>query len=262
MSFRQILPLAVLVTACLPASALAATATVTGDDGNPVALSTTAPISIRNMDVTTEVTVATAEATYYTSQVFDAAGTPASSLASCRTTRFSPTAKNFVDYRGNGTYTLLLRYFASADSNCTGTANESQPSSTRSTPAPRSPHRPSGCSRGCRTRSLTRTHQIPVALNPGAIIYEVRYARGGVAGPRRRDLRPLGGDVREPHHRARGLPVRQARALADRRAREVGDLLHPVERAGERQRDRAVRPRGRHVPRRPRPELQAARSGP
>ena len=43
------------------------------------------------------------------SQVFDAAGTPASSLASCRTTRFTPTAKNFVDYRGNGTYTSLLR---------------------------------------------------------------------------------------------------------------------------------------------------------
>ncbi len=38
MSFRQIFPLAVLVTALLlPASALAGTATVTGDDGNPVA---------------------------------------------------------------------------------------------------------------------------------------------------------------------------------------------------------------------------------
>ena len=30
---------------------------------------------------------------------------------------------------------------------------------------------------------VTRTHQIPVALNPGAITYEVRYARGGVTGP-------------------------------------------------------------------------------
>jgi len=180
MSFRQILPLAVLVTAFLPASALAATATVTGDDGNPAALNTTAPISIRNLAVTTEVTVSTAEAPYYTSQVFDAAGTPASNLASCRATRFSPTAKNFVDYRGNGTYTLRLRRFAA--SNCSGTASEvSFPYTVNAGTAVTAPT----------LRLLTRlpndfrirTHQIPVALNPGAITYEVRFARGGVAGP-------------------------------------------------------------------------------
>ena len=180
MSFRQILPLAVLVTAFLPASALASTATVTGDDGNPVALNTAAPISIRNMAVTTEVTVPTAETPYYTSQVFDAAGTPASSLASCRATSVTPTAKNFVDYRGNGTYTLRLRRFAA--SNCTGTASElsfqytvnagtavTAPILRLLTRLPNS--------------FLTRTHQIPVALNPGALSYEIRYARGGVVGP-------------------------------------------------------------------------------
>ena len=180
MSFRQIIPLAVLVTAFLPASALAATATVTGDDGNPAALSTTAPISIRNMAVTTEVSVSTAETPYYTSQVFDAAGTPASTLASCRATRFSPTAKNFVDYRGNGTYTLRLRRFAASD--CSGTASELSFQYTVN----------AGTAVTAPTLRLltrlpnsfsTRVHQIPVALNPGAVTYEIRYARGGVAGP-------------------------------------------------------------------------------
>jgi len=183
MSFRQIFPLAVLVTALLlPASALAGTATVTGDDGNPVALSTTAPISIRNMDVKTEVSVPTTDTPYYTSQVFDPAGTPASSIASCRASRYSPTATNFAEYRGNGTYTLLLRYFPAADTDCNGTAREfrfqyavnagtavTAPALKLLTRLPNS--------------FATRTHQIPVALNPGAITYEVRYARGGVTGP-------------------------------------------------------------------------------
>ena len=127
-------------------------------------------------------TVSTTEATYYTSQVFDAAGTPASSLASCRATRFSPTAKNFVDYRGNGTYTLRLRYSLRGRPTATapptrrrfrytvnaGTA-VTAPTLRLLTRLPNS--------------FVTRTHQIPVALNPGAITYEVRYARGGVAGP-------------------------------------------------------------------------------
>jgi hypothetical protein len=182
MRFRKILPLAVLVTAILPASALAASATVTGDDGNPVALSLAAPISIRNMDVKTEVSVPTSDSPYYTSQVFDAAGTAASSIASCRASRFSPTATNFVDYRGNGTYTLLLRYFTSSDSDCNGTAREHRfqytvnAGTAVTAPTVRLLTRlPNSFS--------TRVHQLPVALNPGAITYEIRYARGGVAGP-------------------------------------------------------------------------------
>jgi hypothetical protein len=184
MSFRQILPLAVLVTVLLPATALAApTVTVTGDDGNPVPLNALAPVSIRNMDVTVDIAVPTTDTRYYTSQVFDAAGTPASSLNTCRTTQFLPTARNFTDYRGNGTYTVVLRYYNTAgDSDCNGAVTERRfgytvnagtavtaPTLRLLTRLPNS--------------FLTRTHQIPVALNPGAVTYEVRYARGGVAGP-------------------------------------------------------------------------------
>src|SRR5690348_10554589 len=52
----------------LPATASAATATVTGDDGNPVALTTSAPVQIRNMDVQADVVVGSSEAPYYTSR--------------------------------------------------------------------------------------------------------------------------------------------------------------------------------------------------
>ncbi|MEO8690927.1 MAG: hypothetical protein ABI611_22270, partial [Solirubrobacteraceae bacterium] len=95
MSFRQVFPLAVLVTALLPASAFAATTvTVTGDDGNPIPLNAVEPVSIRNMDVTAEVNVPTT-APFYTTQVLDAAGIPASSLSPCRETRYGPTWKNY-----------------------------------------------------------------------------------------------------------------------------------------------------------------------
>ena len=265
MSFRQILPLAVLVTALMPASALAATTvTVTGDDGNPVAAERgRARDASATWTSTADVNVPTTDTPYYTSQVLDPAGAPASSLSPAATTRYSPTAKNFTDYRGNGTYSVVLRYF---NGRGTPTATAPRPRRalpvTRSTPASRVATPPGRALTRAPNAFITNTYQLGVALNPGASTYEVRYALGGVAGPRRRDLRPLGRDVRRPHHRARGLPLRQAGPLADRRARQVGQLLHAVERAGERQRDRAVRPRAHLVPRRPRAELQGARPGP
>jgi hypothetical protein len=91
MSFRQILPLAVLVTALVPASALAApTVTVTGDDGNPVPLNTTEPVTIRNMDASADVAVPTTDTRYYTMQVLDGGNAPASPISGCRDTRYSP----------------------------------------------------------------------------------------------------------------------------------------------------------------------------
>ena len=184
MSFRQILPLAVLVTAFLPASALAApTVTVTGDDGNPVPLNAAAPVTIRNMDVTADVTVPQPDTRYYTSQVLDAAGTPASSLSPCRETRFGSTWKNFTNYRGNGTYAVVLRYYnTSGDSDCNGAVTERRLSYTVNagtavaTPPGRALTRDPNA-------FLTKTYQLGVALNPGASTYEVRYARGGVVGP-------------------------------------------------------------------------------
>ena len=184
MSIRQILPLAVLVTAFLPASALAApTVTVTGDDGNPVPLNALAPVTIRNMDVAVDVTVPQTDTRYYTSQVVDAAGAPASSLSSCRETRFLPTARTFTDYRGNGTYAVVLRYYNTVgDSDCNGAVTERRLSYTVN--AGTAVATPPGRALTRDPNSfLTKTYQLGVALNPGALTYEVRYARGGVVGP-------------------------------------------------------------------------------
>src|ERR1041384_7433894 len=65
----------------LPATASATTATVTGDDGNPVALTPSAPISIRNMDVQADVVVGASETPYYTTQTFGPDGVAASTLS-------------------------------------------------------------------------------------------------------------------------------------------------------------------------------------
>jgi hypothetical protein len=180
---RQILLLALALSALAPASAAAApTVTVTGDDGNPVPLNATAATGIRNMDVVADVTVPEAEAHYYTTQVFDQSGTAASSVSPCRVTEFGPNWKNFADYRGNGTYTVLVRYFGTTDSDCNGAAQDRRfqytinagigvtgPPGRLLTRAPNS--------------FSTNAHELGVSLNPGASTYEVRYALGGVTGP-------------------------------------------------------------------------------
>ena len=48
--------IALVALALLPATASAASVTVTGDDGNPLAINNSAPTAIRNMDVQYAVT--------------------------------------------------------------------------------------------------------------------------------------------------------------------------------------------------------------
>ncbi len=184
MPFRQILPLAAVLFATLTASALGATATVTGDDGNPLALSTAGPVAIRNMSVETNMSVTASDnAPFYTTQVLDGAGGPASSVSFCHETRFTPTARNFVDYRGNGTYTLLLRSFPSTDDTCAGTPRAEKRFTFTITGGTAVTAPPGRLLTRTPNSFFTNTHQLAVALNPGALTYEVRYALGGVAGP-------------------------------------------------------------------------------
>jgi hypothetical protein len=111
----------------------------------------------------------------------DPGGTPTSTLTSCRDARYSPTAKNFTDYRGNGTYTVVVRYYGS-NANCSGTGVPRlfrytvNAGTAVTAPAVRLLTRAPNA-------FLTLTYKLGVALNPGASTYEVRYARGGVAGP-------------------------------------------------------------------------------
>lgn len=183
MPHRQIvLILALVVCAVAPASALAApTVTATGDDGNPVPLSTATTVGLRNMDVAADVTVpAETGASSYRTQVVDQAGTLASDASPCRDTEFGSTWTNYANYRGNGTYSVIVRVYP--NDNCAGAVTQrvyryamnaglavTAPPTRVLTRQPNS--------------FLTNTHEIGISLNPGASIYEVRYALGGVAGP-------------------------------------------------------------------------------
>jgi hypothetical protein len=184
MSLRQILPLAGVLSVLLPASALAApTATVTGDDGNQAPLNESEPIGIRNMEVEADVNVPTTDSPYYTTQVFDPAGVAASSLTSCRETRFSPSSRNFADYHGNGTYTVLVRYFPTSNSTCAGAARTQHVFKYTINAGTAVTGPPGRLLTRAPNSFATNPYQLPVALNPGATTYEIRYALGGVTGP-------------------------------------------------------------------------------
>lgn len=184
MSHRHIvLLLALAVATIAPASASAApTVTVTGDDGNQAALNAASPLVLRNMDVTVTVAVPAREAGNYTTQVFGPDNVAVSSLSVCWDPEYTPSSRSFADYRGNGTYTLVLRYYAEADTDCNGAASERRfryvinagvavtaPATRLLTRAPNS--------------LVTNRYELGVGLNPGASNYEVRYALGGVVGP-------------------------------------------------------------------------------
>ena len=66
MSLRPLLPVAAVVFALLPASALAApTVTVTGDDGNPAPLNSAAAVAIRQLDLEVRVSIPATEPTAF-----------------------------------------------------------------------------------------------------------------------------------------------------------------------------------------------------
>lgn len=164
----------------VPATASAATATVTGDDGNPVGLNPAAPVTIHNMDVHADVAVGTSEAPFYTTQTIGPDGVAASSLSPCRQTKYGPSWTNYTDYRGNGTYTVVVRFFST--SACATATKEQRFQWVTSAALGITP--PSGTKLTRRPNSYSSiTYHVPISLNPGASLYEVRYARGGVIGP-------------------------------------------------------------------------------
>jgi hypothetical protein len=176
---KAVLAATALVLA-LPATASAATATVTGDDGNPVGLNPAAPITIRNMDVQADVVVGASEAPYYTTQTFGPDGIAASTLSPCRQTKYGPDWTNYTDYRGNGAYTVVVKFFST--SACSTATKEQRFQWITNAGLGITP--PDGAKLTRRPNSFSSiTYHVPISLNPGATLYEVRYARGGVIGP-------------------------------------------------------------------------------
>ncbi len=159
-----------------PAAARAAvTATVTGDTGSPTPLTAGgAPVALRNMDVQARVHV---DGGSYSVAVADAAGVGATVPTTCSS--LLDTTK-YVDYHGNGTYTLTLTTYT--DTNCKNGAKVAtyqwtvtagvavgQPATALLTRPPNS--------------FSTITQALDFAGNPGAFGYEVKYALGGVVNP-------------------------------------------------------------------------------
>ena len=160
-----------------PAAAQAATATVTGDDGNPVALAPAA--TIRTMSPTVAVSFAPTEKRYALS-ITGPSGAPASYGETCiGTSFFSPER---VNYQGNGTYTVTVR--TSEDDQDTDCAKLGPPQTFTFTiaahtavaaPAARVLLRKPGEFAGL-------TYAFHVDLNPGADTHELRYAAGAALG--------------------------------------------------------------------------------
>jgi hypothetical protein len=172
--------IALAALALLPATASAATVTVTGDDGNPLELNTSAATPIRNMDVQYAATFGAADQAYHKTTVVGPDGATASSGSSCFPKSAVTNVSRYVDYRGNGDYAVIVQTYT--NSACTAGAKEQRflfsiNAGTAITP-------PSGIVLTRLPNSFsTITHKVPVALNPGGFSYEVRYARGGVIGP-------------------------------------------------------------------------------
>jgi hypothetical protein len=177
---RRLLVFALVARAVAPAPALAAPAvTASGNDGDPVPLSTASTVGLRNMDVAASVSVPRSDgAATYRTQVVDQSGTPASDASPCLDTAGSWSSD--TGYRGNGTYSVIVREYPNPS--CAGTpvrrvyryaidagVSVTAPRGRMLTRAPNS--------------SIAIAHAIGVSLNPGASAYEVRYALRGVAGP-------------------------------------------------------------------------------
>jgi hypothetical protein len=167
------LALAALVVA--PAAASAVSVTVTGDDGNAVALTPGAPVSIRYLNPTVSFTPSNER---YSFTVIGPGGQEAAAgSGSCITSA----ATNQVRYQGNGAYTVRVNKYAASGS-CT------TPQST--TDYPFTINGGIGLS-GPPTAVLTRnpgklfrnTLTLPVNLNPGAISNKLFYGHNSPVNP-------------------------------------------------------------------------------
>ena len=172
--------IALAALALLPATASAASVTVTGDDGNPLAINTSAPTAVRQLDVQYAVTFDAADGAYHKTTAVGPDGNAASDGSSCYPKSAIGNISRYVDYKGNGDYAVVVQTFT--NSACTAGAKESRFLFSVGAGTALSP--PTGIVLTRQPNSFsTITHKVPVALNPGGLAYEVKYARGGVLGP-------------------------------------------------------------------------------
>jgi hypothetical protein len=163
--------LALTAAAVAPPTAGAAVGvTVTGDDGNPIALG--GAINIRNMNP--QLGVSSAATDRVTLSVSGPTGAKVASDVSC-VPGYTSSGK-FVDYVGNGTYTVTARTYASGDTNCvTPTATQSLPFTITASTALGQPQ--SAVLTRKAQSTIPNTVNLPIDLNPGALSTEAFVAR-------------------------------------------------------------------------------------
>jgi hypothetical protein len=168
--------LALIAAAIAPASAGAVTVSVTGDDGNPVALG--GPVNMRNMNP--QLTIASAASDRFTLTVAGPTGAKVASDVSC--VRGLSLNGKFVDYVGNGVYTVTVTAFASGDTSCTTPlATQTLPFTITASTALGAPTGP------VLTRKagsvIPNTISLPIDPNPGALGTDVFVERNVTPNP-------------------------------------------------------------------------------
>jgi hypothetical protein len=181
-SGRKLFAALVAATAlCAPATAGAAvSATVTGDDANPVGLTPGTPLTIRNMYAQSTGHVDPADAKSFIVKVIGPDGVAAATDSPCWDTRYTNDTKRFVDYRGNGNYSMTVSLFT--DANCTAGQKDVGYVWTVAAGVAISPPAPTMLTRAVNSFS-TITQQFNFAGNPGASGYEIKFAKGAVLQP-------------------------------------------------------------------------------
>ncbi|HEX8104841.1 MAG TPA: hypothetical protein VF533_19635 [Solirubrobacteraceae bacterium] len=171
--------------ALAPAGAYGATATVTGDAGQPVPLG--GPVTIRQMDWDVIPAFSSEEVSAkrdYSLVVLDPAGQVASNRVDCFPTDTAP-LNAFGNYRGNGVYTAVLTTYPDTERSsdaCKGQGTEQRLQFTINAFTAVGPL-PPGHLRRQAGSFATVPLEVPVQGNPGAGSTELRYARDGVIGP-------------------------------------------------------------------------------
>ena len=162
-TLRGALAAAAVITAgaLAPAGASAAVGvTITGDDGNPIALA--GALNIRNMSP--QLVLSGTASDHWTATITGPNGVPVASSVSCFQTLANSETKN-PDYIGNGTYTVTITNYAA---NCaTVMSTQSLPFNITASTAVTSPPTPQ------LTRKpgsfITNRIALPIDLNPGAL---------------------------------------------------------------------------------------------
>ena len=167
---------AIAAAAIAPAAANAAVSvTVTGDDGNPIALGGT--LNIRNMNP--QLSFAAHATDHWSATITGPNGAQVASPVTCFR-RWPTRRRKLVDYIGNGAYTVTLTTYAANCSDGRRARRRFRSPSRRPRPSP-SPPTPQ------LTRKpgsfVTNTIPLPIDLNPGALATDAFVALNVAANP-------------------------------------------------------------------------------